>query len=499
MMERAVGIILPHQLFADNPLFAAVSRLYLLEHPYFFTSQSFHKKKLLFHRASMKAYEHRLIQKGKRVAYIEFHHGVTLPLLTDRLKKEGVEKICIVDPVEHAIGLELEEIRTKGRIEVQILETPLFLTSREAVLHLVGEKEHFSMASFYIRQRKRLGILIEDGKPVAGQWSFDPQNRRRLPKQAQIPNVPKPRVNKHLKEAKSYVEQHFSGNPGDTENWIYPVTHEQAREWCTEFLEKRLSLFGPYEDAISRNHAVLFHSVLSPLLNAGLLTPAELIHQVLEYGSVHGIDITSIEGFVRQVIGWREFIRGVYLRIGEQQKKTNFWGFTYPLSQCFYDGSTGIEPVDTIIRRVLGTAYAHHIERLMVLGNFMLLCEIHPDHVYRWFMELFIDAYDWVMVPNLYGMSQYADGGQITTKPYISSSNYIRNMSDWRQGDWSQIWDGLFWRFIHRHKSVFTANPRMHMMTLQLERMDPSRLKVHLDTAERFLGRLYSGESPHDG
>jgi deoxyribodipyrimidine photolyase-related protein len=198
-----------------------------------------------------------------------------------------------------------------------------------------------------------------------------------------------------------------------------------------------------------------------------------------------------LEGFVRQVIGWREFMYGVYDALGETQRQGNFWDCQRDIPDSFYAASTGIAPVDTVIRRVMDHSYCHHIERLMVLGNFMLLCEIRPDQVYQWFMELFIDAYDWVMVPNVYGMSQYADGGLITTKPYISSSNYIRKMSDFPKGPWCDIWDGLFWRFVHKHKPVFAGNPRMRMMAVQWDRMDAERRKQHLQSAKAFLRRLF--------
>lgn len=179
------------------------------------------------------------------------------------------------------------------------------------------------------------------------------------------------------------------------------------------------------------------------------------------------------------------------MTIGAQQRRGNLWGLSDPLPRAFYDGSTGVGPVDTILHRVLPDACAHHIERLVVLGNVMLLCEIRPDEVYRWFMELFIDAWDWVMVPNVYGMSQYADGGRITTRPCISSSNCIRKMSDSGLGDWCDIWDGLFWRFVRKHKHVFAASARMRVMAVQVERMDRERLKAHIATAERFLATLF--------
>jgi deoxyribodipyrimidine photolyase-related protein len=213
--------------------------------------------------------------------------------------------------------------------------------------------------------------------------------------------------------------------------------------------------------------------------------------QTLKFSENHDVALNSLEGFIRQVLGWREFMRAVYLQIGAEQRTANFWDCRNALPQSCYTARTAMEPVDAVIRRVLDNAFAHHIERLMVLGNFMLLCEIRPDEVYRWFMELFIDAYDWVMVPNVYGMSQYADGGRITTKPYVSSSNYVRKMSDFPRGAWCDIWDALFWRFVQKHQGIFARNPRMSIMVRQLQRMDQEKLKGHLGLAERYLATLF--------
>jgi deoxyribodipyrimidine photolyase-related protein len=214
----------------------------------------------------------------------------------------------------------------------------------------------------------------------------------------------------------------------------------------------------------------------------------ETLHYARE--NKKSILINSVEGFIRQVIGWREFMRAVYLMAGEKERPSNFWGHKRKLPDSFYGALTGIEPVDHVIRQVTSSAYCHHIERLMVLGNFMLLCEIDPGEVYRWFMEMFIDAYDWVMVPNVYGMSQYADGGLITTKPYISSSNYILKMSDFPRGDWCDVWDALYWRFIDRHRDVFAGNPRMRVMTFQLDRMGKKKREDYLREADRYLRNL---------
>ena len=224
------------------------------------------------------------------------------------------------------------------------------------------------------------------------------------------------------------------------------------------------------------------------MLNLGLLDPRDVIDRILARRD--HVPLNSLEGFVRQVIGWREFIRGIYQYRGTAIRKTNFWDFDRPMPASFYDGTTGIPPVDRVIRQVLADGWCHHIERLMVLGNFMLLCRIRPDDVYQWFMELFVDAYDWVMVPNVYGMSQFADGGTFTTKPYLSGSNYVLKMSDEAKGPWCEVWDGLFWNFIGDHTEFFLSSPRMSMMARTWMKLSPAKQDAHRKAAQTFLATL---------
>lgn len=347
------------------------------------------------------------------------------------------------------------------------------------------------MSSFYIAQRKRLNLLIgKNGGPLGGKWSYDAMNRKRLPKDHSVPPVHSAHDDKALTAHSDYVNSLYQSNPGNTDEFVFPVEHDSAEKWLDDFLRKRLDLFGEYEDSISTQNAYLYHSLLSPLLNIGLLTPAQVTDKLLEFTGRRDVPLNSVEGFLRQIIGWREFIRLIYLKEGVKQRNSNFWNFSRKMPQSFYDGTTGIIPFDTVVRRVLQTSYCHHIERLMVLGNFMFLCGIHPDEVYKWFMEMFIDSYDWVMVPNIYGMSQFSDGGLMATKPYISSSNYILKMSDYGKGEWCFIWDSLYWSFIFNHKEFFSANPRLSMMSVMLDKMDRHKLNEHISTAEKFLGDL---------
>jgi deoxyribodipyrimidine photolyase-related protein len=226
------------------------------------------------------------------------------------------------------------------------------------------------------------------------------------------------------------------------------------------------------------------------MLNIGLINPQQIVKQTIAFSTKRNIPLNTLEGFIRQIIGWREFIRIVYEREGNKQRTTNFYNFKRKIPKSFWNGTTGIVPIDITIKKVLTTGYCHHIERLMVLGNFMLLCEFDPDEVYRWFMEMFIDAYDWVMVPNVYGMTQFADGGLMTTKPYISGSNYLMKMSDYEKGPWQEIWDGLFWRFMHEHRTFFLSNPRLGMLVHSFDKMDPVKQALHLNNASKFLNVL---------
>jgi deoxyribodipyrimidine photolyase-related protein len=301
-----------------------------------------------------------------------------------------------------------------------------------------------------------------------------------------------PASDSYWEEAIHYCEKYFCNNYGSiAKTPIYPYTSEESISWLDDFLEKRLWEFGHYEDAIVEKEHFLHHSLLTPMLNSGLLTPAYVLEKTLAYAAMHpDLPLNSLEGFIRQIMGWREFIRAVYVLKGSEERTRNYWGFSRKIPKSFYDGTTGIGPIDSVIQKVMGTAYCHHIERLMVLGNFMLLCEFDPDEVYRWFMELFIDAYDWVMVPNVYGMSQFADGGLMATKPYISGSSYLMKMSDFKKGDWQEVWDALFWRFMHKHRDFFLQNPRLGMLVHSFDKMTAERRALLLKRAEEYLVTL---------
>ncbi|MEM9328729.1 MAG: FAD-binding domain-containing protein, partial [Bacteroidota bacterium] len=256
------------------------------------------------------------------------------------------------------------------------------------------------------------------------------------------------------------------------------------------FLKERFDQFGPYEDAIDQQGVFLFHSVLSPYMNMGLLTPEEVVQRALAHYQQQKTHFASVEGFVRQIIGWREFLRGIYHQYHDDLY-ANFFRHERRMKDCWYEGTTGIPPLDDSIHKAQNYGYTHHIERLMVLGNIMLLCELHPDEVYRWFMEMYVDSADWVMAPNVYGMSQFADGGIFATKPYIGGSNYILKMSNYsKKGDWPDTINGLYWRFIDRNRELFSKNPRMSMMTRTLDKMNSEKKEKIFGLAEAFIDKV---------
>ena len=223
------------------------------------------------------------------------------------------------------------------------------------------------------------------------------------------------------------------------------------------------------------------------MLNIGLLCPKQIINEVLEAHTTQNFPLNSLEGFIRQILGWREFIRGIYTLEGVKQRTTNHFGYSRKIPESFWTGNTGIEPIDQTIKKLLKTGYSHHIERLMIMGNFMLLCEFDPDEVHKWFMEMYVDSADWVMVPNVYGMGTFADGGIFSTKPYICGSSYMLRMSNYKKGEWCDVVDGLYWRFIEKNLNFFKTNPRLSLMVNALTKLDPERKKIILNKAEEFI------------
>jgi deoxyribodipyrimidine photolyase-related protein len=488
---KSAFLIYPHQIYEDLEIGDADS-VVLIEEPLFFNQYPFHRQKLMLHRASMRAFYEKLTSRyaGTRISvhYVECHQIKSTGDIVVWLQQRGITKARIEEPDDDYLLSRLQRAASDANLSFEAQPARHFLTPAEDIDRSIDVTKKNFFTQFYIAQRKRLQILVtEKDTPIGGKWSFDTENRKKLPKGESVPSICFAVETKTSKEARKYVDKHFPNAIGESRPLIYPYEHDGAAAWLRQFIDERFSRFGDYEDAISTREDFVFHSAISPMLNIGLISPQQIIDAVAHVDP--GIGMNSTEGFLRQVIGWREYVRAVYHKLGRKQRTKNFWSHHRPMPKTFYTGETGIAPVDHVVRRVLRLGYCHHIERLMILGNFMLLCEIDPDDIYQWFMEFFVDSYDWVMVPNVYGMSQHADGGLITTKPYISGSSYVLRMSDFSKGSWCPIWDALYWRFMDKNRDFFQANPRMSVMTKQLDKMG-TKLQEHHRIAEEFLSQL---------
>ena len=492
-----ISLVFPHQLFADHPAIQKGRAVALIEDPLLFGTDpewpiQVHRQRLLLHRTSMTVYARTLEIQGFTVFHRRHHEATRTEDHLRVLLDKGYVSYHLADPVDDLLEKRLRQFAERTGVNLQIMTSPMFLTPASMVEeHFASGRKPF-MAKFYEQQRRRMGLLLDqDGGPLGGKWSFDADNRKKLPKGISVPAAPFQPTDADVEQARRELETENLPFIGSWNDFLYPIGHDDADRWLQTFLDHRFRDFGAYEDAISTQHRVMWHSVLTPMLNIGLLTPQQVVDRTLERASNGDIPLNSLEGFIRQIVGWREFMAVMYRRHGIVMRNSNFWNFEdRPIPDGFYTGSTGLPPIDDAIGHALNTGYCHHIERLMLLGNIMLLCGFHPRRVYQWFMELFVDAYDWVMVPNVFGMSQFADGGVFTTKPYLSGSNYVRKMSDYKKGEWCDVWDGLFWSFIKRHEAFFRKQYRLAMMARNLDRMDPDTILTHQRCASVFLDGL---------
>lgn len=486
-----ITLIFPDQLFLKHPCIAYGRTIYLVEEFLFYKVQPFHKQRLVLLKSAMRRYAELLRKSQNEVIYISSKDLTYRGNIFDMLGKKHIKNIHIAEFADEWLHKDLTIGAEKYGWKIYFYPSPGFICSNQELATFFVGKKHYSMAQFYAYQRKNRNILMKGQSPIGGKYSFDTENRKKIPKGISVPPLFLPPKNRLTEEVIAEVENEFPDAIGDATPFLYPTNHQEAHQALQVFLKNKLSLFGDYQDAIQKEESFLFHSVLSPLFNIGLLTPEEVIQASINHTHKHSVPINSLEGFLRQIMGWREFVRASYLLKGSFQRSSNFFQHHEKIPKSFWDGSVGILPIDTIIKRILRTGYANHIERLMVLGNFLLLTETSPLEIYKWFMGYFVDAYDWVMVPNVYGMSQYADGGIIVTKPYLSSSNYILKMSNYPKGEWTEIWDGLFWRFLQKHRAFFSSNNRT-LTLMQILKKNESNIIPKIRKAELWLNEYQS-------
>lgn len=492
--RREVRLVYPHQLHRAQLKVEAGTRLVVVEDDLLYRQLPFHAHKLVLHHASVRRFVDRARDEGYDVDLVESSpdrsSGTALAALVERL---APTRVTVLDVADDWLGRDCRDQLREGGYELRredVLDTPAFLTTRAQVDEQLGGGSA-RMQHFYAWQRRRLDVLMDGDQPVGGRWSFDAENRKKLPRDHLVPEpmLGPSRRHTRVQQAIDWVREHHPDAPGDPDTFCWATSPGEADAALRRFLDERFAQFGPYEDAISTEHPVLFHAALTPALNCGLIDPDQVLARVLATADERDVDLPSLEGFVRQLIGWREYMRGTYRLWGRRMRTSNVLEHGRAMPDGWWTGETGLEPVDLVIRRALERGWVHHIERLMVLGNALCLLRVHPDEVWRWFMCLFVDAYDWVMVPNVYAMSQFAAGEAITTKPYVSGSNYLRTMSDLPTGEWRSAWDGLYWTFVEDHRDVFEANSRSGFAVRSWDGMDEAKRQAHRAAAAPWLGR----------
>lgn len=450
-------ILFPNNIFEKKFLPKNISKIILVEEEIFFGYREkkyfFNSLKLIFHRASLKYY-HDYLKKNLKGISIEY-----IPFKQARKQSYAKNKdIIVFDVTDHYL---LKKLKSKAK-SIKILHNPLFLLKVDELEDIyTSSKGKFTHQSFYEKSKKILSSNFPKLKSFTK--TYDTQNRKKLPINQKIPktNLSINSSNKYVKEAEKYVTTQFSRKIGETETFenqrlIFPINHTQSKKWFQSFLKYKFSHFGDYQDAISSTNPFLFHSTISPMLNVGLLTPDYVLKETFKYISLHPVKPNNVEGFIRQIIGWREYQRYTYIFAYSQMKHANTFKHTKKLSVSFYSGNTGIKPLDDAIITAFTYGYLSHIHRLMIVSNLFNLLKIHPNECYKWFMEFSVDSYDWVMIQNVYSMGQWADQGLTMRKPYISSNNYLHTMSNdySRLDNWNGVWQDLFHSFLKDNRKI---------------------------------------------
>lgn len=463
-----------------------------------------HIQKVVAFFAAMRAFKKELEQQGHQVIYWTLDHADNTQSLTDNLQKilkEGkFEQLEYQLPDEYRLDQQLQEFCTGLDIPNKVVDSEHFITKREGVKEFFGEKSYL-MERFYRHWRAETGYLMDGDNPMGGQWNYDQENRNKLDKEAVVPD-PMPLSNQ-VQDIVDLLNQEGIETFGriNGEEFIWPIHRQQCLELLDYFLEHCLEDFGKYQDAMHTDYWLLYHARLSFAMNSKMLAPKEVIEKAIAtYENNNNITLASIEGFVRQILGWREYMRGVYWAKMPAYEQENFFEHQRDLPEFYWTGDTQMNCLSHAINQSLDYAYAHHIQRLMITGNFALLINAHPDAVDAWYLGIYIDAIQWVELPNTRGMSQFADGGLVATKPYISSANYIHKMSNYckdchynykdKTGEKACPFNSLYWNFLMQHEKKLKGNRRMSMMYALLNKMSAEDKEELLLQAEYYLNHL---------
>lgn len=470
-----------------------------------------HIQKVCAFFAAMKQFAYALAQGGHQVIYLTLDETAQYPTLTALLeviiKKHGIETLEYQQPDEYRLTLQLRNFNYQS-LSIKQADTEHFLLPFEAIAAEFKQDRHVKMAFFYRRMRKRYNILMDDGRPFGGKWNYDAQNRHSF-KQHDLSKLPEPLLFANdVQDVLHRIEEYDIATVGvSAEQLLWPINRQQALQLLNYFCRSLLVNFGTFQDAMTTNSQYrwsLYHSRLSFALNTKMIAPMEVLAAVLEYWEQHrcNIDLAQIEGFVRQILGWREYMRGIYWANMPEYAAKNTLNAKRRLPAYFWTGKTRMTCMQQVIRQSLEFAYAHHIQRLMVIGNFCLLTGIDPDAVDQWYLGIYIDAIEWVEMPNTRGMTQFADGGIVATKPYAASGSYIDKMSDYCKSCYYNVkykteekscpFNSLYWHFIQRNQGKLKRNSRMRMVYNRWHKMEKQQQNALIEKAEKYLTNLES-------
>ncbi len=463
-----------------------------------------HKKKIAFIFSAMRHFAEELRENGYIVRYTKLSTADNNGTFADELLRAvddlNPEKIIITEPSEYRV---LEDVRSWQKqisTPIAILEDTRFIATKQEFSDWVKGRKALRMEYFYRDIRRKTNLLMDGKKPIGGAWNYDSENRKPAADDLFMPSPLTFQPDRITGEILELIETRFADHFGDVDNFWFGVTRQHAEAAFKHFIASALANFGAYQDAMLTGQKYLYHSVISLYLNVGLLDPLTMCKMVEEAYLNGSVPLNSAEGFIRQIIGWREYIRGIYWLKMPGYEANNFFDTKRPLPDFYWSGETDMRCMSEAIGQTKSDAYAHHIQRLMVTGNFALLIGANPSEVHEWYLTVYADAFEWVEMPNTIGMSQFADGGLLGSKPYISSGNYISKMSNYcseckynvkeKTGEGACPFNSLYWHFLDRNSHKLKGNPRLGPVYRTWERMNEDKQQEYLKSAENFLATL---------
>jgi deoxyribodipyrimidine photolyase-related protein len=505
--ERHAVWILPDQLTDRHPALAAAEeavgrervRVVLIESERWLNRLPYHRKRQVLILSAGRHYAEELRERGYDVAVIRAEHA--LEGLLDLRKQTGFRKLWTMASSEHAVRRwQQERLSEELGVPVEVQPSTLFLVDQYDPCAGAPRTKRVVMESFYRSMRKHWGLLMEpDLSPTGGQWNYDAANRKPIPRGRTWPRRRGFEPDELTREVMREVDSAGHG-VGSVEGFDLAVTRHDAETAFQEFLEERLADFGPYEDAMSAREGLLAHSMLSPYMNLGMLEPLAMARRAEAEYRQGKAPLNSVEGFIRQIVGWREYIYWQYHRQMPELARANGWQASRGMPRMFWDGETDMRCIRHVVGRLLRDGYTHHIERLMIICNFCMIAGVDPAAVADWFLTFYVDSHEWVVLPNVIGMGLNADGGMTATKPYISSAAYIKRMSDFcggcryrtdvRAGESACPFNTLYWNFLIEHEERLRANPRLGASVLGLRHLDAEERRVVQKSARAYLERL---------